>query len=91
MSGEEHQYCPICLVEVVQSPRYPRYVCANCDGRATDENGRLLMFSNESLSGGFIAKYADTGEGRDSHVCFIDGVKCWADEAHMGGIIIQPV
>ncbi len=49
------------------------------------------MFSNESLSGGFIAKYADTGEGRDSHVCFIDGVKCWADEAHMGGIIIQPV
>ncbi len=91
MSGEEHQYCPICLVGVSPSPRYPRYVCANCAAKATDENGRPLKFYNESFSGGFIAEYADTGEGRDSHICFIDGVKCWADEAHMGGIVIQPM
>ena len=91
MSGGECQYCPICLVEVASSPRYPRYVCAACDGKATDENGRLLTFSNESFSGGFIAKYADTGGERDSHVCFIDGVKCWADEARFGGIVIQPM
>jgi hypothetical protein len=49
------------------------------------------MFSNVSLSGGFVARYADTGEARDSHVCFIGGVKCRADEARFGGIIIQPV
>ncbi len=35
--------------------------------------------------------YADTGEARDSHLCFVDGVKCRADEARFGGIIIQPV
>jgi hypothetical protein len=50
-----------------------------------------LVFSNETFSGGFIAQYADTGEARDSHVCFVDGVECWADEARFGGIIIQPV
>jgi hypothetical protein len=91
MSGEEHQSCPICLAEVTPSQRYPRYLCGNCDRKATDENGRSLVFSNESLSGGFIARYADTGEAREGHVCFIDGVECRADEARFGGIIIQPV
>lgn len=91
MTGKERQYCPICVGEVVPSSRYRRYVCADCDGRSTDETGRLLRFSNEGFSGGFIAKYADTDEVRDSHICFIDGVKCWADEARFGGIIIQPI
>jgi hypothetical protein len=91
MSGETHQYCPLCRVKVTPSQRYPRYLCADCDGKATDEDGRLLVFSNESFSGGFIAQYADTGEARDSHLCFVDGVKCRADEARFGGIIIQPV
>ena len=90
MRGEERQHCPICLIEVAPSPRYPRYVCVDCAERAADEDGRLLEFYNESFSGGFIAKYSDTGEARDSHVCFIDDVKCWADEAHFGGIVIQP-
>ena len=90
MSEGEHQYCPICLLEVTPSPRYPHYVCTSCAERAADENGRPLEFSNESFSGGFIAKYSDTGEGRGSHICYIDGVKCWADEAYFGGIIIRP-
>lgn len=91
MSEGGNQSCPICLLEVAPSPRYPRYVCANCAARAADENGRPLEFSNESFSGGFIARYADTGEGLDGHICFIDGVRCWADEARFGGIVIQPV
>ena len=91
MSVEEPQRCPICLIELTPSPRYPRYVCAACAGRAVDEDGRSLEFSNESFSGGFVAKYSDTGEARDSHTCYIDGVKCRADEAHFGGIIIQPI
>ena len=62
----------------------------NCFVKAVDENGRSLSFSNVSFSGGFAARYADTREERDSHICYIDGVKCWADEAHMGGIVIQP-
>ena len=47
------------------------------------------MFTNESVSGGFIAMYRDTGEIRDSHICYVDGHRCWADEAHMGGIVVS--
>jgi hypothetical protein len=86
----DKQHCPICLVPVEVSERYPRYVCAKCYVKAVDEDGRSLIFSKVSFSGGFAARYADTREERDSHECYIDGVKCWADEAHMGGIVIQP-
>ncbi len=89
MGEESHQRCGICLCEVAPNPRYPRYICANCSERAVDEDGRALGFCNESFSGGFIATYADTGEKRGSHVCFVDGIKCWADEARFGGIVIQ--
>jgi hypothetical protein len=43
------------------------------------------------MSGGFVAQYQDTGEERHSHVCFIDGIKCWADEARFGGIVVQVI
>lgn len=42
------------------------------------------------MGGGFVARYADTRECRDSHVCYVDGVKCWADEARFGGVVVQP-
>ncbi len=84
------QICPLCDAPVEISERYPNYVCGNCYQRAKDEDGRPLKFHNASFSGGFVAKYADTGEERDSHLCYIDGIKCWADEAHMGGIVIRP-
>ncbi len=90
MSNEEKkQFCPICGVAVTPYPRYPSYLCRDCSRKATDENGRALLFGNESFSGGFVAKYADTGEARDSHICFVDGVRCVANEAHMGGIVIK--
>ena len=89
MSEAPEQLCPICGRAIQPNPRYPDYVCDECALRATDEENRPLRFYNESLSGGFAARYADTGEERCSHVCFIDGVRCWADEAHLGGIVIQ--
>ena len=82
--------CPICGDPRPHSERYPDHLCADCVGRATDEVGRPLRFFNLSLSGGFGAQYADTGEFRDSHVCFVDGVRCQADEARFGGIVVQP-
>lgn len=91
MFEAQPQHCPICQAEVAPSRRYPRYVCGTCDGKATDEHGRPLTFSNESFSGGFVARYADTGARRDNHICWIDGVQCWADEARFGGIVIQPM
>lgn len=70
-------------------PRYPDQVCRACVRRACDEEGRPLQFYNVSLSGGFVARYADSGRERHSHVCYIDGVKCRADEARLGGMVVQ--
>ena len=82
-------HCPICRVSGPPEPRYPRCICAECGHRATDEHGRGLQFTSESVSGGFIATYRDTGAVRESHICYVDGIRCWADEAHMGGIIVS--
>jgi hypothetical protein len=84
------QKCPICSTEVQFSERYPKYVCFDCEAKATDENKRPLNFNNTTmLGGGFAAEYADTGERREGHICYIDGIKCRADEARFGGIVIQ--
>ena len=81
--------CPICGERMPASPRYPDQVCQACVRRACDEDGRPLRFYNVSLSGGFVARYVRSGRERHSHVCTIDGVRCRADEAHMGGIVVQ--
>jgi len=85
----EIQKCPICSAAVKFSERYPRYVCDKCFLRAADQDGRPLSFTNVALSGGFAALYRDTHEESPSHICYIDDVKCWADEARFGGIVIQ--
>lgn len=59
------QSCPICSTVVPPNPRYPRYLCRRCTRKATSADGRLLNFSNVSWSGGFAARYADTGEEKE--------------------------
>jgi hypothetical protein len=81
--------CPICSIEIEKSRRYPNCVCKGCSYRACDENGRLLKFFNIDLSGGFLSRYVDTNEKYESHLCYIKGVKCYADEAHFGGIVVE--
>jgi len=85
------QTCPICYRPVEPSERYPRYVCKDCAAEAKSQDGRALTFSNIDLSGGFAAKYADTGEPYPSHDCYIYGIKCHADEHRFGGIVIQSI
>ena len=84
------QACPPCGAGQPKSSRYTRYLCPACASLASDESGRLLTFQNAGISGGFRSVYGDTGEERQSHVCFVSGVPCWADEARFGGIVIQP-
>ena len=87
---KEKQLCPICLSAVSNFSRYPNYICSSCASKAKSKNGRLLSFSNESLSGGFTAQYSDNGEVyKDGHICYIDNIKCIADEAKFGGIVIE--
>jgi len=81
--------CPICNKEIPVLPRYPKYVCSECAVKASDKNGRLLKFSNTDISGGFIARYKDNGETYNSHICYIDGIICVADEGRFGGIVIE--
>ena len=85
------QTCPICGKEVHPSERYPKYVCGDCAKLAVSKDGRPLAFYNQSISGGYEAKYADTGEAYDSHDCYIKGLKCRADDHYFGGIVIIKV
>jgi len=88
---KEKQFCPICDAEVEVVLRYPNYVCRKCAGKANLADRRKLIFCNKDHSGGFVAFYADTKESYDSHVCFIEGVRCRADEARFGGIVIEKI
>ena len=81
--------CPICRVSLRVVERYPRYVCAECASRASDETGRLLGFGNTHIGGGYAAWYRETQDEYTSHDCWIDGIACRADEARFGGIVSQ--
>jgi len=85
------QVCPTCGREVEPNPRYPRYLCSACVERAADTNGELIQFYQASPDDQYAARYATTGVDYPNHECFVDGVKCWADEARFGGIVVQTV
>lgn len=85
------QRCPICNIVVSPSARYPRCVCLECSLKTKTKEGRPLTFSNTHLMGGFESRFSDTGENYKEHECWVDGVKCWADEARFGGIVIQAI
>jgi len=84
------QKCPICGASVAPDPRYPRAACPSCARTAANQDGRPLRFYNEAISGGIYGVFQDTGEQTLETTCFIDGVECLAQEAHMGGIVILP-
>jgi hypothetical protein len=87
--AEEHQPCAICGANVPFSARYPHYVCPSCVNEATDESGRPLEFFIWNNAEGFIGRYRDTGDVREQHDCIIRGIRCWAGEAYMGGIVVR--
>lgn len=81
--------CPICgnLSEYIE--RYANYVCKNCTAIATDFDGELLEFFNLDMGGGYQSNYKNSKQIYDSHVCYINGIKCYADEARFGGIVVK--
>lgn len=81
--------CPICSNSVRHRERYPLAVCQDCYNKACNAQGQKLSFFNQSMSGGYEAVITDTQEKYLSHICYIVGKKCWADEARFGGIVIQ--
>jgi hypothetical protein len=89
MSDPQFYPCPICTIPVPYWERYPLAVCSGCRDKACDDRERKLNFDNVSMSGGFEAIVANTKAEYASHICYIEGVKCWADEARFGGIAIE--
>lgn len=87
------QTCPICKTHVQASERYPNYVCEDCKKRAVNSEGLPVKFFNKDFGGGFIAiARKDNIEYKsENHVCFINDIECYADEAKMGGIVVIPV
>lgn len=80
--------CPICEAPSVASARYPQQLCPACVHEAVDRNGNSVRFYNTSLSGGFEA-HSSNGKVSDEHACWVRGVRCYADEGHFGGIVIE--
>jgi hypothetical protein len=87
----EKQTCPSCNIKVNPSPRYPDYICENCVNKAQSEDGRPVKFYNEDAGGGCIGEYADTKATYEGNIVYVNGIKCEAQEAHFGGIVIKPV
>jgi hypothetical protein len=88
--------CPHCGGPAeYQNVRYPQALCHACDMRVTDLSGRLVTMFNVAMSGGFAASHCDDGTPcaqvtADGRV-LVDGVEFRAGEAHMGGIVVQPM
>jgi hypothetical protein len=94
---EIKQWCSNCFKEVYYQPRYPKYICSDCFSKNKfDENGNLLEFSNLGFSGGFRITYLDNNgvtlredDTQEYGECLIDGKLFFAQEARLGGIVIQ--
>jgi hypothetical protein len=83
------QKCPICSIEVNENPRFPRYICNNCESKATDVKGKRVSFGNVDFAGGVDGGYVETNEPYNSDICFVDGKICRVNEGRFGGIYIE--
>ncbi len=90
--------CPICGAPTVHEDRYPASVCADCQQRASDPDGRRIVGYNEGLAGGLIVFYAESPSGPQTEIagkvletgrCWIDGIECSISEARFGGVVVQ--
>jgi hypothetical protein len=88
------QKCPVCKENVECVPRYPRYVCEDCQQKhpPVNSDGKEVEYFNLGFGGGVgscLKGEQPTDPPQSEHICFINGVKCWADEARFGGIVIE--
>lgn len=84
--------CPVCGSQTeMASSRYQQCVCWNCRDtyESLDEDGNVLTFGNVDYTGGFVSFKNGVATSPSQHICYINGVKCCADEARFGGIVIR--
>tara|TARA_Y100001973_G_C5086330_1_gene275060 strand:+ start:334 stop:639 length:306 start_codon:yes stop_codon:yes gene_type:complete len=91
--------CPVCNYIHDAPVRYPDIVCNKClrNFIITDINGNIIEFNNETDNGfGLIKKtfynndrcIYTTCKSKEDVICFINGTKCYAEEARFGGKVI---
>ena len=85
--------CIICKKDHMIIERYPNAVFNKCSSQTQTKNGMEINFGNIDLSGGFVSYIFQAGscEEGEEHICYIDGIKCYADESRFGGVVIQVV
>lgn len=88
----ERGTCPICNTEVRRLSRYPLSICDTCCSTVKDRSGNPVDFINTHFPGiGFASLHTIDGKviQKEDNICFANGVKCFAQEARFGGIVIQ--
>lgn len=90
-----HQHkCPICENNMNYFARYPKAVCGDCVELTTDKTGNKVKFYNSDMLGsGFYSVHDIENKKikKEDHECYINNIKCYAEEGRFGGIIIQLV
>ena len=85
--------CPICKISMPLSERYPNSICGEHYDECIDSRGNRVTFENEDEFGGFASYHTVENKivKRNDGTCFVRGITCYAEEARMGGIVIQVV
>ena len=83
----KNKNCPICDKNMMYVERYPNMICHECVEIAVNENGESIKFYNIDHTGGFMSVVNDV-KGEE-HECYINNIKCHADEARFGGIVVE--
>ena len=85
--------CLVCNEEkAFHIERYPRMICNVCNELDYfDEQGNKVEFFNEDIYGGFFSSHKINGNTiiKREHICYIQNIRCYADEGRFGDIIIQ--
>ena len=83
--------CPVCKQTILTNPRYPLYLCTECQEYApiVTENHRRVRYSNQPDGFG-VQGLLETGELIYDPICFIYHKKYVAIEYRYGGIMIVP-
>ena len=92
--------CPLCLdIMDYYTARYPKMICGKCangdNGKILDSFGNEVSFSNIDIYGGFASHHKINNNNnhelvhKNDHICWINTIKCCANEARFGGIVIQ--
>ena len=85
----EESECPICNELRITTQKYPNKICEKCQKLTVTKNNEKIEFFNIDHTGGFVSivnkKYGNI------HECYVNNIKCYADEARFGGIVVSKV